>query len=213
MTNEQLIQKIKTEETIKKDLQDDTNECRRIKCDTNLPSRNSGIGAWKARQKCVDIFNNTASPKKSDLSSIIISNPQFKISGRADDTLLPDFEDETGRAKEEAGIRHLYNFADVLLDNPAMYGFVMDGLRDACSAESNKHISDDLRKKIPPFIENFYILRKKSSELTEELAYLQEECSIIENCFEKAFSATRKILNENIESDHPSCCNLQSTWT
>ena len=109
-------------------------------------------------------------------------------------------------------VRICFNYyLDVLLENPAMYDFVMDGLRDACSAEYNKHISEDLRKKIPPFIESFYILRKKSRELTEELAYLQEECSIIESSYEKAFSATRQIYNENIDSNHRSCLESRVT--
>jgi len=86
-----------------------------------------------------------------------------------------------------------------------MYDFVMDGLRDACSAKSNKHISENLKRKIPHFIENFYVLRKKSNELTEELAYLQEECSITESCYQKAFSAARHIFNRNIYSDDHSC--------
>ena len=92
-----------------------------------------------------------------------------------------------------------------------MYDFVMGGLRDACSAEYNKLISEDLKKKIPPFIENFFILRKKSRELTEELVYLQEECSIIESSYEKAFSATRQMLNENIDSNHRSCLESRVT--
>lgn len=210
-TYEHPKQKMQTEENVKEEFQDETNERNGFERDEYLSSRNSGIGAWKARQKIVDIFSDSTSPRKSELSSIIISNPQFKIPGRADDALFLNFEDNLRRSKEEAGIRHLYNFADVLLDNPAMYDFVMDGLRDACFAAYNKHISEDLRKKIPPFIESFYILRKKSRELTEELAYLQEECSIIESSYEKAFSATRQIFNENNDSNHRSCLESRVT--
>ena len=77
---------------------------------------------------------------------------------------------------------------DVLLENPAMYDFVMDGLREVCLAEGSHHI--------PSFLERFHQLRQQSRALTEQLAYAQEENYQIESSYEKAFDVTRRLFGE-----------------
>ncbi|CAG5098167.1 Oidioi.mRNA.OKI2018_I69.XSR.g15426.t1.cds [Oikopleura dioica] len=121
--------------------------------DPSILARRAEIGASESRQKYVDIFSSP-----STASSIIIKNPQFKS---------PEMSKSNEKA-EYAATRHIYNFVDALLDNPAMYDFVMDGLREVCLAEGSHHIPsflESLLTKIPDTEGNFFFFKTRATAI------------------------------------------------